>query len=256
MKRPVLNLLIASAIYLLALSFTSTPTYTKDRELNKESLITQDSALKVVTVSEKEFLSLIPEQAPKNMIWGKYGSKIESFYDVVAYSNGAKKTNRKYQCTELIHRFLTKVYGIPSKIGMGLGHGKNLAKNIAKRYQSTLGKSNHLGSYTIQLENFDNKKSIYPPVVGSIVSMYFNSSKTGFGHVAIIRNITENEDGSLKATLFDQHGLIHKTDNMEIQPDVIFFKKDSTGNWNGQVYSWLYKKKYEVISWTNPVVVN
>ena len=251
MKKSIQVLLISNAIYFLAISFANA----QDAVQVNQPLINPNKTLSVVTVEGKKFLSLIPESAPENMLWGDFGSEIETFYGVVAYSNGARKTNRKYQCTELIHRFLTSVYGIPSSIELGLGHGKDLAKNIAKRFESTLGNSDSLGDYTIRLENFDNKQSIYPPVVGSIVSMHFNSKQTGYGHVAIIRNIIKNENGSLKATLFDQHGFIHKKANLQIQPDIIFFKKDSTGNWNGEVFSWLYKRRYPVVSWTNAVVV-
>lgn len=251
MKRPILYFTCAIIMYFLNISFV----YSQGTEQKSSLFIVQDTTLSVVSVGGKSFLSLIPEIAPKNMHWGTYGSKIESYYGVIAYSNGAKKTNRKYQCTELVHRFITNVYGIPSRIGLGLGHAKDLAKNIAQRYKSKVGKSTSLGNYQIRLENFDNKKSTYPPVVGSIVSMHFNSKKTGYGHVAIIRAIIEKEDGSLKAILFDQHGFIHNTVNLPIQSDFILFKKDSSGNWAGQVFSWVNKSYYEVISWTNPAII-
>jgi CHAP domain-containing protein len=251
MKKTIQVLLISGVIPFLAISFANAQAAVQVNQ----PLIIPNKTLSVVIVEGKKFLSLIPETAPENMFWGDFGSEIESYYGVVAYSNGARKTNRKYQCTELIHRFLTSVYGITSGIELGLGHGKDLAKNIAERFELTLGNSDTLGGYTIRLENFENKQSVYPPVVGSIVSMHFNSKKTGYGHVAIIRDIIKNEDGSLKATLFDQHGFIHKKANLPIQPDVVFFKKDSTGNWYGEVYSWLYKRKYPVVSWTNAVIV-
>ncbi|MEM9819467.1 MAG: CHAP domain-containing protein [Bacteroidota bacterium] len=222
---------------------------------NGQAIGPRDTTASVVFVEDKQFLSLTPEAAPKEMVWGTFGSKIESYHGVTAYSNGARKTNRKYQCTELIHRFLSDVYGIPSKIGQGLGHAKDLAHNIAQRYRSKIGNSPALGNYQIRLENFSNQRSVYPPVVGAIVSMHFNRSKKGYGHVGIIRSITQNEDGSLKATLFDQHGFIHRKENIPIQSDVILFKKDTKGNWGGQVTSWLHQSNYEVISWTNPVMV-
>ena len=215
----------------------------------------QNNTLKVVDINGKKFLSLNPEPSPANMIWGDFGSKIESYYGVVAYSNGARKSGRKYQCTELIHRFITEIYGIQSSINLGLGHGKDLAKNIAIHYKSVIGTSDTLEGYSVRLENFENKKSIYPPVTGSIVSMYFNRNNTGYGHVAIIREIKVNEEGIVEATLFDQHGFAHKQAGIPIEADRLLFEKDAKGNWCGQVLSWKYDRKYAVISWTNPVIV-
>jgi len=215
----------------------------------------QNSSLKIVSIHDKAFLSLISEPSPENMIWGDFGSEIESYYGVKAYSNGAKKSARKYQCTELIHRFISDIYGIPSNIYLGLGHGKNLAKNIAKYHESVIGTSDTIQGYYVRLENFENKKSIYPPVTGAIVSMYFDSQKKGYGHVGIIREIKVNDEGMVEATLFDQHGFAHKEAGISIQSDHLLFEKDVNGNWNGYVLSWKYKRKYPVISWTNPVIV-
>ena len=219
-----------------------------------DHLIAQDS-LKVLTIHGKKFLSLNPESSPENMVWGDFGSKIESFYGVVAYSNGARKNGRKYQCTELIHRFLTDVYGISSSIYLGLGHGRYLAKNIAEYHKTSVGTSDTLQGFYVRLENFTNKKSIYPPVVGSIVSMHFDRQKKGYGHVGIIREIKINDDGMVEATLFDQHGFAHKEAGIPIQADHLLFEKDKNGFWNGNVHSWKYDYLYPVISWTNPVIV-
>ena len=219
------------------------------------SLNGQENELRIISIQGKKFLSLIPEPSPENMVWGAFGNEVESYYGVTAYSNGSRKTGRKYQCTELIHRFLTKVYGIPSSINLGLGHGKYLAKNVAEFYKTSVGTSDTLGNYSIRLENFTNKRSVYPPVVGSIVSMYFDSQQKGYGHVGIIREIKINDDGMVEATLFDQHGFAHKQAGIPIQADRLLFEKDVKGNWYGYVLSWKYNKKYPVISWTNPVVV-
>ncbi len=221
---------------------------------NSNALKAQNDSLTIVSVQGKKFLSLIPEAPPKNMVWGKFGAKIESYYGVIAYSNGAKKNGRKYQCTELVHRFLTAIYGIPSSINMRLGHGKDLAENIAIHHKNVTGASDSLKGYSVRLENFKNKKSVYPPVVGSIVSMYFHSQKTGYGHVGIIRDMKINEDGSIEASLFDQHGFAHKKVGLTIQADRLLFEKDSNGHWGGQVLSWAFKRKYPVISWTSPVI--
>ena len=218
--------------------------------------IAQNSELRVLSIRGKDFLCLASEPSPENMVWGEFGTQIESFYGVVAYSNGERQSGRKYQCTELIHRFLTDVYGIPSSINLGLGHGRYLAKNIAVFHKNAIGTSDTLGGYSVRLENFKNRYSVYPPVVGLIVSMHFDSQKKGYGHVGIIREIKINDDGMLEAILFDQHGFAHKESGIPIQADRLLFEKDRNGNWNGYVWSWKYEKKYPVVSWTNPVVVN
>lgn len=218
------------------------------------SINAQRDTLTTIEVKGKTFLALIPEAAPDNMRWGAFGSKIESYYGITAYSNGSRKKGRKYQCTELVHRFVNSVYGIPTRINMGLGHGKDLAKNLAYHYRSTVGTSDTLEGYSIRLENFENARSFYPPVVGSVVSMRFSNNQKSYGHVAIIRAIEEQANGTLAATLFDQHGFIHKEAGIPIQADTVYFKKDEKGIWSGQVLSWLYCVEYPVVSWTNPLV--
>lgn len=215
----------------------------------------QRDTLSVLQVGDKTFLSLIPEAAPLDMIWGEFGREIESYYDVMAYSNGSRRKGRKYQCTELVHRFLTEVYGIPSRINMGLGHGKDLARNLAVRYRSVVGMTDTLQGHRVRLENFLNNQTPYPPVVGSIVSMHFSKDGRGYGHVGIIRHIRRTGAYTLEATLFDQHGFMHNQVGLAIQPDKIIFIQHESGNWSGQVWSWVYDTNYPVISWTNPVVV-
>lgn len=215
----------------------------------------QDKTPRVIAIHGKKFLCLAPEPAPENMIWGDFGSVVETYYGVTAYSNGARKNGRKYQCTELAHRFVSEIYGIPSRINQGMGHGKDLAKNMAIFHQSVIGTSDTLGGYFVSLENFENGKSIYPPMIGSVVSMYFDSRQTGYGHVAIIRDLKVNEEGILEATLFDQHGFAHMESGIPIQADRLLFEKDENGCWSGQVLSWKNNRKYPVTSWTNAVVV-
>ncbi len=219
------------------------------------TLVAQENAPRVVDIHGKRFLSLAPEPAPENLFWGQFGSVVESYYGVTAYSNGARRRGRIYQCTELVHRFITEIYGIPSRLNLGMGHGKDLAKNLAAYHRTVVGTSDTLNGYTVRLENFENAKSVYPPLTGSIVSMYFDSRKKGYGHVGIIRDMKINENGQLEATLFDQHGFAHIVSGIPIQADRLFFEKDEKGCWSGYVHSWKNNRQYPVISWTNPVVV-
>jgi len=210
---------------------------------------------RIEEINGKVFLVLPDEEPPENMIWGAFGEEIERYFGVPAYSNGAAEDGkRKYQCTELIHRFLRVVYGIPTRIGMGLGHGRDLAKGIAGRFGDSHQARGLIEGYIIHLEYFENEKTAYPPVVGSIVSMHFNSRREGYGHVGIIRTMETHSDGSVSGFLFDQHGAIHKTVGLSIKPDKVVFRKDDNGIWSAQVESWKFKRYFPVIGWTNVVV--
>ncbi len=85
-------------------------------------------------LSQYEKLILEPQQIPKNNTWKKYGQSFDEFYGVQAFSNHEDGKGGTYQCTELVHRFMREVYGVPTRIGMGLGHAKDLAKNLSVKF--------------------------------------------------------------------------------------------------------------------------
>ena len=216
------------------------------------TLIWAQSA-KIEEIDGKRFVVLQSEEPPETMFWGKFGDEIENYFGVSAKSNGDAIKNRSYQCTELIHRFLRDVYGLPSRIGMGLGHGKDLASGVGARFGNSTKANGLIKDYIIHLEYFENGFSLYPPVVGSIVSMHFSSTKKGYGHVGIIRTLSKQSDGTLRGFLFDQHGSIHKEVGIPIKPDTVVFNMDRNGVWRGNVESWKFQRSYPVIGWTNIV---
>ena len=205
------------------------------------------------TINGKQFIVLADEAPAKNMKWHEYGEVLETFQGIKAFSNGSKNSNRKYQCTELIHRFLREVYGLPSYIELGLGDGKDLAFGISKKFAKPTQSIGIFSQYLIHLEYFESGTSEYPPVVGSIVSMHFNQDLKGYGHVGIIRTLVKNEDGSLTGFLFDQHGSMYKTVGVPIYADKVTFKKREDGHWTGTVYSQKFKRKYPVIGWSSVI---
>lgn len=211
---------------------------------------------RVEAIGDKRFLMLAQEAPPPNMTWKAFGEVIETYLGVSAISNGAATTDRRYQCTELIHRFLREMYGLPSRIGLGLGHGKDLARGVGTRFANPTRSNGIITDYVIHLEYFEGGKSRFPPVVGSIVSMYFNRAGTGYGHVGIIRTLDRNDDGSVSGLLFDQHGSMHNTVGIPIQSDTVIFNSDGNGYWSGQVLSWKYNRKYPVIGWSSVVVTD
>lgn len=208
---------------------------------------------KIEEIDGKRFVVLQSEEPPETMIWGKFGDEIENYFGVSAKSNGDAIINRSYQCTELIHRFLRDVYGIPSRIGMGLGHGKDLASGVGARFSNSTKANGLIKDYVIHLEYFENGIALYPPVVGSIVSMHFSSTMKGYGHVGIIRTLSKQSDDTLRGFLFDQHGSIHKEVGISIKPDTVVFEMDRNGTWRGNVLSWKYQRSYPVIGWASIV---
>jgi len=213
------------------------------------------SEINVEKYGNKSFLALPSEDPPSSMTWGAYGDVIESFHGIAAYSNGNRQSDRTYQCTELVHRFIREIWGLPTRLGLGMGDGKDLAKGMADRFGSPQTSALANGQL-ISLEYFPNGSSPFPPVVGSIVSMHFNSSLKGPGHVAIIRKIEPLSEGKFQAILFDQHGAAQDKINIPIEYDVVDFTRDRDGNWSGEVYSWKYKRFYPTTGWTNVELIS
>ena len=197
------------------------------------------------------FLELPSSLPEKELTWTAYGEEFDTFYGVTAYSNGTKKSDRYYQCTELAHRFMREVYGIPTRLGMGLGHGNGVAQNVAAHFSDTIGSTPRTAPHKIGLRFFKNKTSQCRPVVGSVVSMDFGQ----YGHVAVIRHMKENKEGVLEATLFEQHGATRKPIGTKMDAGKLVFEKTPSGKWTG---TWIVadRLQLDVVGWTNPVVVD
>ncbi|MDE0151004.1 MAG: CHAP domain-containing protein [Bdellovibrionales bacterium] len=164
----------------------------------------------------------------------EYGKPFDHYMGVVAYGN---KKGGKYQCTELVHRFFKNVYNVPTRIGLGLGHGKDLSFNLT-------GFSN-THNPTVQIEPeeeiklrfifFDNGCSSQLPTPGSSISF----SWSNYGHVAIVRRVEALSDEMVLLHLFQQAGL-----RSEIQDSRYLLVKDNNGFWRGR----------SVRGWSVPVI--
>jgi len=200
---------------------------------------------------DRTFLELPGSLAEKELIWTSYGEEFDTFFGVTAYSNGTNTDERYYQCTELAHRFMKTVYGIPTRLGMGLGHGNAVAQNVANHFSDSVGFTPRTSPHKVKLQFFKNEKSQCRPVVGSVVSMDFGK----YGHVAVIRHLKTNDDGSLEGTLFEQHGATNKPAGTKMEAGKLIFRKTPSGNWDG---TWIVAEKFEldVVGWTNPTVVD
>lgn len=158
-------------------------------------------------------IELAPDRTQHQMVWREFGEPVDMFAQVIAFSNGRpgdpRQTNTRglYQCTELVHRYLRQTFAIPTRIGLGLGNGVDLAGQLANRFGGARFQGGITGSTPVSLRYQGNGQSACRPVVGSIVSvaMAYPDGAPSPGHVAIIRAL-EPEGFTLMARMFEQHG--------------------------------------------------
>ena len=159
----------------------------------------------------------------------RYKKPFDSYMGVVAYGN---KKRGRYQCTELVHRFFKTIYNVPTRIGLGLGHGKDLSFNLT-RFANTHNPTLQMESQkTIPLKFvfIDNGCSSQLPVPGSSISF----SKTKYGHVAIVRKVEMLTEEVALLHLFQQNGTYFL-----LEESRYLLVKDSKGHWRGRhVVGW------------------
>ena len=194
------------------------------------------------------FLEL-PGSQPGAMKWESYCEEFHDYMGVPAYSNGGYTTSKCYQCTEVIPRFLKQVYGFEASYCSGYGNGNRTAAGIARTFEGVVASSAIIAPYQVRLQYMENGKSSCRPTIGSVISFELGKN----GHVAIVRDLKEKDDGSIEVTLFAQHGRMYNQVGSAIRPDKAFLRKDTHGNWVG-TYIAPTQKKYSVIGWTNPVI--
>jgi hypothetical protein len=219
----------------------------------------QDAARYTIAEScDQRFVELAPKREPESMVWGRFGDPIDTYYGVVAYSNGQASEPRRrdrsgrYQCTELVHRYLSQVFGVPSKIGMGLGNGVDLARGVATHWGRRTWSGGIARDLRVRPRYFANGKTRCRPTVGSIVSvdMRFGSGERGAGHVAILRTLDAKGDDAYEAVLFEQHGSGAHAPEHVLQPSRVRFTRDAKGFFRG-VHVLPNGREDSVEGWTN-----
>ena len=247
-------------------------------------------ALAEVTSCGRTFLEL-EGQAATGLTWAGYGEAFDTLWGVPAYSNGTKVRAACYQCTEAVHRFVRHMYGVESYYcGVPvMGNARYVARNLDGYFGWQTRSTARIAPYKIRLENFFNGATACRPVTGAVVSLEINFSEdpcdaktgkggacatqtkasaydgaNGAGHVAIIRSLRAQADGSLEGDLFAQHGRMYSTREKNrgapIAPGRIRFKQDEEGTWRGWWWTptpdgTFHTRPMPVISWTNPVIV-
>lgn len=202
------------------------------------------------------FLELAPQPEPATLVWGEFGAPFDAAFGVTAFAHGRIGDPRRenaqglYQCTELVHRYLRQTWGIPTRIGLGLGHGVDLARGLADRFGSETW-AGGIASAPVTLTYFANGRSACRPTVGGVVSiaMPYDDGAPSPGHVAVIRALHVESDTVLIATLFEQHGGDSLDPGDEIAPGRIRFERRD-GAWTGAFLS-QSARTFPVEGWTN-----
>ena len=206
------------------------------------------------------FVELAPQPEPRELTWGEFGAPFASYAGVIAYAHGRdgdpQRDNAQglYQCTELVHRYLRKTYAIPTRIGLGLGHGVDLARGLAERFGGDQTWTGGItGETPVTLRYFANATSACRPMVGSVVSiaMPLADGTPTPGHVAIIRAL-EPDGEALIATLFDQHGGASLTPGDAFDAGQIRFTRVD-GSWTGAFLA-DGERTFPVAGWTSVVI--
>jgi hypothetical protein len=216
------------------------------------------AAFRYVDECGQRFVELAPQAEPRTLTWGDFGQPFASYYGVVAYAHGKDGDLRRenpqglYQCTELVHRYLKQTYAIPTRIGLGLGHGVDLARGLAERFGGQTFTGGVTGETSVSLRYFADSRDACRPMVGSVVSiaMNYDDGTPSPGHVAIIRALEPDSD-VLIATLFEQHGGSSLTPGDEFDAGQVRFSRVD-GAWTGAYLS-QSGRTFPVAGWTSVV---
>ena len=158
----------------------------------------------------------------------RYSHPVDEYMGVVAYGNQkAGGGHGDYHCTELVHRFFSKVYQVPTRWGMGLGNGGDLAYNLvgfANRHPAVVWDPQVEAEARLRFAFFDNGCSSHLPLPGSAVSFEWQP----YGHVAIVRKVQFLAEDVAWVWWFQQ-----STHSKNIGPHIVkdLFVKNEEGFW-------------------------
>jgi hypothetical protein len=216
----------------------------------------------IVDACSVRVVEMPAQSKPANLTWAEFGAPFDEAFGVTAYAHGGRGDPRRenaqglYQCTELVHRYLRTVHNIPTRIGLGLGHGVDLAAGLAERFGGQAFTGGVTGQTPVTLRYTANGAGACPPRVGSVVSVAMPPSDgtRGYGHVAVIRAIDADGPDVLFATLLEQHGGDYLAPGDVIDPGRIRFFRGAEGAWRG-VYLSAGGRTFNVEGWTDIVAL-
>ncbi len=180
-------------------------------------------------------LGLSPEQNLESREWQTYGKKYDEYAGIPAFANRSEGKGGAYQCTELAHRFAKEIFGVPTRLGMGLGNANTVLRGIydkfgSKDYYSPFFKKR------ICITIHGNGQSKYPATEGSLISLDFGK----FGHVAVVRRVEKISADSIKLILFEQHGERPFWAGQKKPLTRVKMSRNKGGQWSGKkVIDWL-----------------
>lgn len=164
---------------------------------------------------------------------------IRAYANVDAQGNPVA-ANGPFQCTALVSSYLAD-----------LGF-----KNAPRQLPNGRLVASYLGSGANAeyfLYSKLNGANVNPPRVGTIVSMETNESK--LGHVAIVKGLTQNADGSLTAKLLEQNMHIAGQPGFAVNREVRF-ARDANGGWSAaHKIDPAGPNSYKVIDWVTPTTL-
>lgn len=159
--------------------------------------------------------------------WKSHGVQFDELFSIPAYSNKAGGDG-KYQCTELVHRFLSGVYGVPTRIGIGMGNANVLIQNEYSRFgQQTYA---YMGKQVVKMKLLKNGVSKEPPAPSSAINFEIGKA----GHVAIVRYVEYVNESAVNVYLFEQHGYPTLKPGQDSPIHKIRFNKSNNGLWSGE----------------------
>lgn len=251
-----IGLVVATAIGVMAAAF-QTPL----AQAQTDTALPLAAAWSTVDACGMQIVELAPQPVPESLVWTEFGSPFDSAFGVIAYAHGRLGDPRRenaqglYQCTELVHRYLRQGFGVPTRIGLGLGHGVDLAQGLAERFGQERFSGGITGQTPVTLRYNRGGSTECPPAIGSVVSiaMPLDDGSRGYGHVGVIRAITR-ENGALMATLFEQHGGDSLEPGDVIGAGQVRFEFLG-GAWRGTFLS-QSGRDFAVEGWTNIVVAD
>lgn len=192
-----------------------------------------------------EARTLLPEISREQALgrknrWQTSGIVFDIFHGIKAYGN---VRNGKYQCTELVHRFLNNIYGVPTKVGNGMGHAKYVLQNFKNRFGGETWM--YSGKTPVKMNLHGNKESSEPPAPASVINFKGKTSK-GAGHTAVVRYVEFISSSEVRVYLFEQHGFPELAPGEDSPIRSLVFKKSAEGTWGseyvmgiGQTVQWI-----------------
>lgn len=147
----------------------------------------------------------LPQDSTKLQVpYPGYGQPLMEWLGVTTFANDLRG-RKKYQCTELVHRFVRTVFGFETRLGLGMGHGYSLARGMSRHFEEKTTISPHTDGTVVMVYEGTTNCSLenQRPHVGSVISFQHDRSK--YGHTGVVRSIEKISDNEIELRLLEQN---------------------------------------------------